>query len=72
MTLAELEKFRDLVKAQLDALTKSQTAPGQETMKHCNSIELLAAVRTVEQLITQERLALAKPPGSLGPVLVGV
>lgn len=72
MTLTQLEAIRDGVKAQYEALLKNPTAPGQDVMKYTNAIELLAAVRMVEQIITQERAELAKPPGALGPVLVGV
>ena len=72
MTLAQLETIRDSIKAQLDAHLKNPPAPGQDTMKYTNAIELLAAVRTVEQIIVQERAALAVPPGATGPVLVGV
>lgn len=72
MTLKQLEAFREAVKTQFDGLQRNPPTPGQETMKHCNAIELLAAIRTVEQLIAQERAELMKPPGALGPVLVGV
>ncbi len=72
MDLAQLEAFRDAIKAQHDNLLRNQTTPGQEILKHVNVIELLAGMRTVEQLITQERASLVKPPGSLGPILVGV
>lgn len=72
MTQAQLEAIRDSIQAQLDAHLRTAAAPGQEAMKHCNAIELLAAIRTVEQIIVQERAALAKPPGATGPVLVGV
>lgn len=72
MTLTQLESIRDAIKAQYEALLKNQAAPGQDVMKFTNAIELLAAVRTVDQIIMQERTELAKPPGALGPVLVGV
>ena len=72
MTLKQLEAFRDTVKAQHEHLLRNPPAPGQEAMRHCNAIELLAAIRTVEQLIVMERADLVKPPGALGPVLVGV
>jgi hypothetical protein len=72
MMLKELEAIRDSIQTQLDGHLRNPAAPGQEAMKHCNAIELLAAVRTVEQIIVQERAALAKPPGALGPTLVGV
>ncbi len=72
MTLAELDAIRNSIQAQLDAHLRTPAAPGQEAMKHCNAIELLAAVRTVDQIIVQERASLVKPPGALGPTLVGV
>lgn len=72
MTLEQLTSIRDAIKAQYDMHLKNPTAPGQDAMKHCNAIELLAAIRTVEQIMAQERAALVKPPGALGPVLVGV
>lgn len=72
MTLKELETIRDAIQAQLEAHLRTAPAPGQEAMKHCNAIELLSAVRTVEQIIVQERASLMKPPGATGPVLVGV
>jgi hypothetical protein len=72
MTLKELEAIRDSIQAQLDGHLRTPAGPGQETIKHVNAIELLTAVRTVEQIIVQERAALAKPPGALGPTLVGV
>ena len=72
MTLQELEAIRNSIQAQLDAHLRTPAAPGQDSMKDCNSIELRAAVRTVDQIIIQERAVLAKPPGALGPTLVGV
>ena len=72
MTQAELEAIRNSIQAQLEGHLRTPAAPGQESMKHCNAIELLAAIRTVEQIIVQERAARAKPPGALGPTLVGV
>ena len=72
MTLTQLEAIRDSIKTQLEATIKNQPAPGQDVMKYTNIIELLAAVRTMEQCIVQERAEHAKPPGATGPVLVGV
>ena len=72
MTLKELETIRDGIQKQLEHIATTAPAPGQDTMKSVNLIELRTAVRTVEQLISQERASLAKPRGSLGPVLAGV
>ena len=72
MTLPQLEAIRASIQTQYDVHVKNTAAPGQDVMKYCNAIELLAALRTVDQIIVQERAALAKPPGATGPVLVGV
>ena len=72
MTLAQLETIRDSIKLQFETHLKNPSAPGQEGMKDYNSIELRAALRTVEQILVQERASLVKPPGATGPVLVGV
>lgn len=72
MTLKELEGIRDAVKAQLESHERTPAAPGQDGMKAYNAIELRAALRTVEQIVTQEKASQCKLPGSLGPVLVGV
>lgn len=72
MTLKELETIRGTFQAQYEAHVKSQTAPGQETLKHVGAIEIQAGIKTLDQLIAQERASLSKPPGAIGPVLVGV
>lgn len=72
MTLKELEAVRATFQTQYDTHVKSQTVPGQETLKHVGAIEIQAGIKTLDQLIAQERASLAKPPGAFGPVLVGV
>ena len=72
MTLQRLEAIRAAIQAQYDTHLSKPTAPGQDAQKHLNAIEFLAAVRTVDQIIAEERLTLVKPPGATGPVLVGV
>jgi hypothetical protein len=72
MTTETLQQVRNSIAAQQQGLLTNPCAPGQETMKYVNLIELAAAIRIVDQLIGQEKASLCKPPGALGPVLVGV
>lgn len=72
MTLAKLQTMRDSIQAQYDAHVRNPAGPGQEATKHFNAIELLAAVRTCDQMIAIEKAELCAPPGATGPVLVGV
>ncbi len=72
MTLKELETIRETFKAQYETHLKAPPAPGQDTLKHVGAIEILAGIKTLDQLINQERASLVKPPGATGPVLVGV
>lgn len=72
MTLAELETIRGTFQTQYDNHVRAQAAPGQDVFKHIGAIQILAGITTLDQLIVQERASLAKPPGALGPVLVGV
>ena len=72
MTLKQLEGVRDSIKAQYERHLAAPVAPGQDAVKHLNAIELLASIRTVDQIIAIERADLSKPKGALGPTLVGV
>lgn len=72
MTLAQLEKVREDIKATYDKHVATPPGPGQDVQKHLASIELLAAVRAMDQLIAMERIEAGKPKGATGPVLVGV
>lgn len=67
MTLPRLEAIRDQIKAQYNAHTAAPAVDGKDALKHCNAIEILSALRVLEQLITEERVALAAPPGATGP-----
>ena len=72
MTLAELETIRVTFQTQYESHVKAQAAPGQELFKHIGAVQILSGINTLDQLIAQERASLSKPPGALGPVLVGV
>ena len=72
MTLQELEQSRDAVKKQYADHLAKPTAPGADVQKHLQAIELLASIRVLDQLVAMEKASLAKPPGALGPALVGV
>ena len=68
MTLAMLETIYEQMSSQYRELI-AQKVVENETIRHTNAIELLTSVRLLDQLIKQEKNILARPPGSLGPML---
>lgn len=68
MTLAFLENMRRQLQEQHDKLP-STANPDKPVLLHCNYIELAGAIQLADQLIAQEKIMLAAPPGATGPDL---
>lgn len=68
MTLEQLETLDHQFEEQLAALL-AQKVVESEAVRHTNAIELITAKHLMEQLIKQEKVILAKPPGATGPTL---
>lgn len=68
MTLAFLQS----VKRQLDSqrttiATTTPTDASQAVLQHANLLQMLGASQLIDQLIRQEEVLLAAPPGATGP-----
>ena len=68
MTLETLEGVLSQLNAQFQAVVQ-QVAPEKPVIQHCNAIEVLGAIQVVKQLIQQEQMVLASPPGATGPAI---
>ena len=68
MTLETLESALSQLNVQLQAVVQ-QVAPEKPVIQHCNAIEVLGAIQVVKQLIQQEQIVLASPPGATGPII---
>lgn len=66
MTLAILETVKVQLLDQREKLPLTAD-PSKPTLMHCNWIELSGAIQLIEQLIIQEKILLAAPPGATGP-----
>lgn len=68
MTLETLEGVLSQLQEQFKSVVQ-QVAPEKPVIQHCNAIEVLGAIQVVKQLIQQEQMVLASPPGATGPVI---
>ena len=66
MTLDTLNGVLSQLNAQYQTVVQ-QVAPEKPVIQHCNAIEVLGAIQLVKQLIQQEQMVLASPPGATGP-----
>lgn len=69
VTLDELAQVQHQLEAQYNAILVGAPTDGKEVIKHTNLIELCGARQVIRQLIQQEQVKLAAPPGSTGPIL---
>lgn len=70
MTLEQLQSVQAQLRAQYKQRLELPLADeSQLTLMHCNAIELRGALQLIAQLITQENVVLAAPPGATGPGL---
>lgn len=67
MTLEQLETFKQQLQREYQMVSQSPPEPGREAAALCAGIEVLAGIRTLDALITQEKIRLAAPPGPTGP-----
>lgn len=67
MTLDTLNEVLKQLQAQYQSLVAATPPPTENVRRHCNQIEVLAAIQIMTQLIQQEQIQLAAPPGSTGP-----
>ncbi len=68
MTLETLQGVQQELVRQYTAI-KAQQAVEKPVIQHTNCIELCGALQLIAQLIQQETIARAAPPGSTGPIL---
>ena len=68
MTLETLEGVLSQLQEQFKSVVQ-QVAPEKPVIQHCNAIEVLGAIQVVKQLIQQEQMVLASPPGATGPAI---
>ena len=69
MTLEYLEVVQKQLELQYKQLIDNPPPDGKEVIKWTNAIEMCAAISLCKQLVVKEKIELAKPPGSTGPVL---
>lgn len=67
MNLKQFTEVRDRLQEQFDGIQKSTEM--KPVIRHTNSIELLAALQLINQLMEIERIDALSPPGSTGPKL---
>jgi hypothetical protein len=67
MTLDYLKGVLGELQKQYAALEVVQTPDTRGVLRHCNQIEVRAAIQLCEQLIQQEQIQLNAPPGATGP-----
>jgi hypothetical protein len=68
LTLEQLQSIQAQLKAQYKQRLEMPLADeSQLALMHCNAIELRGALQLVAQLIIQENVVLAAPPGATGP-----
>ncbi len=69
MELSELLAVQQNLDNQYNAVIANPPPDGKDVIKHTNLIELCGARQVLKQLIQQEQIKLAAPPGATGPKL---